>query len=61
MTVHSSQEVTQLLQAWCRSEQSASDKLMPLVYAELLKVSGGTVMREWDHAKLWLLKELRRR
>jgi RNA polymerase sigma factor (TIGR02999 family) len=28
--------------------------------AEVLKVSGRTVMREWDHAKLWLLKELQR-
>ena len=61
MTVHSPQEVTQLLRAWCPGEQAALDKLMPLVYAELLKVSGRAVMREWNHAKLWLLKELQRR
>ncbi len=28
--------------------------------AEVLKVSGRTVMRDWDHARLWLLKELQR-
>jgi RNA polymerase sigma-70 factor (ECF subfamily) len=28
--------------------------------AEVLKVSGRTVMRDWDHARLWLLKELDR-
>jgi RNA polymerase sigma-70 factor (ECF subfamily) len=28
--------------------------------AEVLKVSGRTVMRDWDHARLWLLKELER-
>ena len=28
--------------------------------ADVLKVSTRTVIREWDHAKLWLLKELKR-
>ncbi len=28
--------------------------------AEALNVSTRTVMREWNHAKLWLLKELKR-
>jgi RNA polymerase sigma factor (TIGR02999 family) len=27
---------------------------------EVLKVSGRTVMRDWDHARLWLLRELQR-
>ncbi len=26
--------------------------------AEVLKVLGRTVMRDWDHARFWLLKEL---
>ena len=28
--------------------------------AEVLKVSGRTVMRDWDHARIWLLRELQR-
>ncbi len=46
MTVHSPKEVTQLLQAWCRGEQSALDRLMPLVYAELHKLAHIYMMRE---------------
>jgi RNA polymerase sigma factor (TIGR02999 family) len=46
MTVHSPQEVTQLLQAWCRGEQSALNKLMPLVYAELHRLAHIYMVRE---------------
>src|SRR5512135_3786278 len=46
MTVHSPQEVTQLLQAWCRGEQSAFDKLIPLVYAELHRLAHIYMVRE---------------
>ena len=45
-TVHSPQEVTQLLRAWCRGEQSALDKLMPLVYAELHRLAHIYMVRE---------------
>ncbi len=46
MTVHRSQEVTQLLQAWCRGEQSALDRLVPLVYAELHRLAHIYMVRE---------------
>ncbi len=46
MTVHSPQEVTQLLQAWCRGEQSAFEKLVPLVYAELHRLAHIYMVRE---------------
>ncbi len=46
MSVGSPQEITQLLQAWCRGEQSALDKLVPLVYAELHRLAHIYVVRE---------------
>ena len=46
MTVHSPQEVTQLLQAWCRGEQSALDRLMPLIDAELHRLAHIYMVRE---------------
>jgi len=46
ITVHAPQEVTQLLQAWCRGQQSALDKLMPLVYAELHRLAHIYMVRE---------------
>jgi RNA polymerase sigma factor (TIGR02999 family) len=46
MTLHSPQEVTQLLKAWCRGEQSALDRLMPLVYAELHRLAHVYMVRE---------------
>jgi RNA polymerase sigma factor (sigma-70 family) len=119
--VHSSHEVTLLLQNWCRGDQAALDKLVPLhrlalVYmvrsrvdldealipsperdadlialddaltalaaidpreakvvelrffggmsveetAEVLQLSGMTVKRDWNHAKAWLLQQLKR-
>ena len=39
-------EVTRLLQAWCRGEQSAFDKFMPLVYAELHRLAHIYMVRE---------------
>jgi len=39
MTVHTPQEVTQLLQAWRDGDESALDKLMPLVYKELRQLA----------------------
>ena len=46
MTVHSPQEVTQLLQTWCRGEQSALDRLMPLIDAELHRLAHIYMVRE---------------
>ncbi len=46
MTVHSPQEVTQLLQAWYRGEQSAVDRLVSLVYAELHRLAHIYMVRE---------------
>jgi DNA-directed RNA polymerase specialized sigma24 family protein len=28
--------------------------------AEVLKISSKTVLREWEHAKVWLARELKR-
>jgi len=39
MTVHTPQEVTQLLHAWCGGDRSALDKLLPLVYKELHRLA----------------------
>ncbi len=39
MTVHTPQEVTQLLQAWRDGDESALDELMPLVYNELHRLA----------------------
>ena len=46
MTAHSPHEVTQLLHAWCRGEQSAFDKLIPLIYAELHRLAHIYMVRE---------------
>lgn len=43
------QEVSQLLRAWSDGDQTALDKLMPLVYEELRRM-----------ARTWLLRELSR-
>lgn len=42
----SSQDVTQLLLAWSRGDQSAFEKLMPLVYEELRQVARRYMRRE---------------
>lgn len=42
----SSQEVTQLLLAWSEGDQSAFEKLMPLVYEELRRVARRYMRRE---------------
>jgi len=46
MTLHAPQEVTRLLQAWCRGEESAFERLMPLVYAELHRLAHIYMVRE---------------
>ena len=50
MTARAPQEVTRLLQARCRGEESAFDKLIPLVYAELHRLAHIYMVREGpDH------------
>ena len=46
MTGRSSHEVTQLLQNWCRGDQAALDKLVPLVYDELHRLAHIYMVRE---------------
>jgi len=46
MTVPSPQEVTQLLHAWTNGEESALQKLIPLVYQELHRVAHRYMGRE---------------
>src|SRR5262245_63699521 len=46
MTKPSSQEVSQLLLAWRDGDQSALDKLAPLVYAELRRLASHYMSRE---------------
>jgi RNA polymerase sigma factor (TIGR02999 family) len=41
-----SQEVTELLQAWSQGEESALQKLVPLVYSELHRLAHGYMNRE---------------
>ena len=41
-----SHEVTQLLIAWAGGEESAFDRLMPLVYSELRRMAGRYMMRQ---------------
>jgi len=48
MTVPSPQEVTQLLQAWTQGEQSALQKLIPLVYQELHRIAHRYMGREQE-------------
>lgn len=40
------QEVSQLLQAWSDGDQSALDRLVPLVYAELRRLASHHMRRE---------------
>jgi RNA polymerase sigma factor (TIGR02999 family) len=40
------QEVTQLLQAWCRGDKTAFDQLIPLVYDELHRLAHRMMVRE---------------
>ncbi len=42
----SPQEVTRLLQAWCRGEQAALDRLIPLIHAELRRMAHRYMLRE---------------
>ena len=46
MTESSSHEITQLLRAWTEGREGASDKLMPLVYAELHRLAKAYMSRE---------------
>jgi RNA polymerase sigma-70 factor, ECF subfamily len=46
MTKPSTQEVSQLLLAWSDGDQSALDKLVPLVYAELRRLASHYMSRE---------------
>ncbi len=46
MTASTPQEVTQLLQAWTQGEESALQKLIPLVYQELHRVAHRYMGRE---------------
>jgi len=46
MTKPSPHEVSQLLLAWSDGDQSALDKLVPLVYAELRRLAGHYMSRE---------------
>jgi RNA polymerase sigma-70 factor, ECF subfamily len=41
-----SSDVTQILQAWSEGDQSAPERLMPLVYQELRRVAGDYLRRE---------------
>lgn len=46
MTIPSPQEVTLLLQNWCRGDQAALDKLIPLVYDQLHRLAHIYMVRE---------------
>jgi RNA polymerase sigma factor (TIGR02999 family) len=46
VTRQSPKEVTQLLQAWCSGDQTALEKLMPLVYDELHRLAHHYMVRE---------------
>jgi RNA polymerase sigma factor (TIGR02999 family) len=46
MTGHSTREVTLLLQNWCRGDQAALDKLIPLVYDQLHRLAHIYLVRE---------------
>src|SRR5512136_1846129 len=43
---HQPREVTLLLQEWCRGDQAALDKLMPLIYDELHRLAHIYMVRE---------------
>ncbi len=46
MSVQPPKEVTQLLQAWCRGDRAALDRLIPLVYDELHRLAHRCMLRE---------------
>jgi len=46
MRVQPPQEITQLLQAWCRGDQAALDRLIPLVYDELHRLAHRHMVHE---------------
>jgi RNA polymerase sigma-70 factor (ECF subfamily) len=46
VTRQSPREVTQLLQAWCSGDQTALEKLMPLVYDELHRLAHHYMLHE---------------
>lgn len=46
MGIPSSQQVTELLQAWRLGEESAFEKLVPIVYSELHRLAHGYMNRE---------------
>ena len=46
MTISGSQQITQLLLAWGKGDQSALDALVPLVYDELRKVAARRLRRQ---------------
>lgn len=46
MGIPSSQQVTELLQAWSLGEESAFEKLVPIVYSELHRLAHGYMNRE---------------
>jgi len=47
MAGSSTHQVTQLLQAWSEGEQSALDKLIPIVYDELHRMAQRYMAQEW--------------
>jgi RNA polymerase sigma factor (TIGR02999 family) len=46
MEITSSNEVTQLLQAWEKGDKEALDKLLPIVYGELHRLAAGYMRKE---------------
>jgi RNA polymerase sigma-70 factor (ECF subfamily) len=54
----SAHDVTHLLQAWCRGDQAALDKLVPRVYGELHRLAHIYMVRE--RPAHTLLQELKR-
>ncbi len=46
LTLPAAHDITQLLQAWCAGDQTALDKLIPLVEAELRRLARGYMRRE---------------
>jgi RNA polymerase sigma factor (TIGR02999 family) len=52
VTNDSTHDVTRLLQAWCRGDTVALDKLVPLVYDELHRLAHCYMAREWANDTL---------
>lgn len=52
VTNESTHDVTRLLQAWCRGDTAALDKLVPLVYDELHRLAHCYMAREWANNTL---------